>query len=57
MIHLTVALHQSATEVFAYSFEVEIQPFKHLPGEHLFSVFGYKDQMQVKVVNDMSFCS
>ena len=48
MILLPVGLNKLTSEVITHPFKVKMQPFVHL-----FS----KDQMQVKCINDMSFCS
>jgi hypothetical protein len=36
---------------------VKMQSFVHLVSEDFFSVFGYKDQMQIQGINKVSFCS
>jgi hypothetical protein len=48
MIPLTVGLNELASKISTHPFKVKMQPFVHLFSKDLLSVFGYKDQMQVK---------
>jgi len=48
MILLPVGLNKLTSEVTTHPVEVKMQPFVHLFSKDLLSVFGYKDQMQVK---------
>ena len=57
MILLPIALNKLTSEVITHPFKVEMQSMVHLVSEDFLSVFGYKDQMQMKGINDMSFCS
>jgi len=57
MILLSITFHKTASKIFAYPVKVKMQPLIHFLREDLFSVFRHKDQMQVKVVNNMSFCA
>ena len=57
MIFFSIGLDKPAIKIFAYPEEMIFQSFNHKVREYFFSVFGNKDQMQVKIVNDMSFCA
>jgi hypothetical protein len=55
MIPFTVGFNEPAPEVFAYPVKVYMESLIHLLSEYFLLVFGYKDQMQVKCMNNMSF--
>jgi hypothetical protein len=48
MILLPVGFNKLTSEVMTHPVEVKMQPFVHLVSKDFFSVFGYKDQMQMK---------
>ncbi len=48
MILLTVCFNKFTTEVATHPVEVKMEPFVHLFREDILSVFGNKDQMQMK---------
>jgi hypothetical protein len=48
MILLPLDFNKLTSEVITHPFEVKTQPSVHLVSKDFFSVFGYKDQMQMK---------
>jgi hypothetical protein len=57
MIHLHAGFNKLTSEIITNPFKVKVQSFVHLISEDLFSVFAYKDQMQVKRICNVSFGS
>jgi len=48
MILLPVGFNKLISEVITHPVEVKMHPFVHHFSEDFLSVFGYKDQMQMK---------
>ena len=55
MIPFPIGLNEPAPEIIAYPVKVVLESLIHLFCEDFSLVFGHKDQVQVKGMNNMSF--